>query len=245
MISGFDEFEFDLPEALLAKLIDAFDDLDAAPLDLENVSQLPEAQGIYQLLLDGEIVYIGKTDHKSGLLKRLSRHACKIQHRRNLTIPQVTFKAIRVYVFTAIDLESQLIRHYRGKFAVSWNNSGFGSNDPGRNRDKTAALPNTFDVLYPIDLDHPLQLGRSGEMTVQAALEALRIELPYTLRWDSHAELMDAIITVPARAVTTREVIIQSLNALPSGWQATALAGRVILYKAVDDTYPGQIIGRS
>jgi hypothetical protein len=126
VIAGFSEFEFDLPDALLASLIVAFDNMNSAPLDLEHVGELPEAQGVYQLYLDDEIVYIGKTDAKSGLLKRLSRHACKIQHRQNLTVAQVTFKAIRVFVFTAVDLESQLIRHYRGVSPVSWNNGGFG-----------------------------------------------------------------------------------------------------------------------
>jgi hypothetical protein len=208
VIAGFSEFEFDLPDALLASLIVAFDNMNSAPLDLEHVGELPEAQGVYQLYLDDEIVYIGKTDAKSGLLKRLSRHACKIQHRQNLTVAQVTFKAIRVFVFTAVDLESQLIRHYRGVSPVSWNNSGFGSNDPGRNRDKTAALPNTFDVRYPINLDQEVLLPRSGEVTIQGALEMLRSSLPYTLRWDPSQSMREESLDLPATPVTARSVIL-------------------------------------
>src|SRR4051812_27375677 len=110
----------------------------------ENVGQLPEAQGVYQLSLDGVVVYIGKTDADAGLKNRLTRHSYSIQQRSNLDPSHVTFKAVRVYVFTAMDLETQLIRHYGG---ASWNSSGFGSNDPGRNRDHTKLKHDGFDAL--------------------------------------------------------------------------------------------------
>jgi hypothetical protein len=36
------------------------------------------------------------------------------------------------------------------------------------------------------------------------------------------------------------------VSELPKGWQATALAGRIILYKEKEDNYPaGRIIARS
>ncbi len=219
--------------------------MQSAPLTTEQVSEIPEAKGVYQLLLNDEIAYIGKTDAKSGLLKRLTRHACKIQHRQNLEVDEVSFKAIRVFVFTAVDLESQLIGHYRGRSSVSWNNSGFGSNDPGRNRDKTAALPNTFDVRYPVDLNRPISLAKSGEVTVKVALDTLRSDLPYTLRFRTSQELKDTSLTLPERRVTAREVLKQALGALNPGWQATALEGRIIIYKETDDHYPGYVIARS
>jgi hypothetical protein len=111
-MKGFIEFEFDLPEALLTNLVRVFDSMDSADLTQENVAQIADAQGVYQLLLDGQLVYIGKTDAEAGLRKRLERHARTIQHRLNLDATRVTFKAVRVFVFTAIDLETQLIRHY-------------------------------------------------------------------------------------------------------------------------------------
>lgn len=249
MIAGFQEFEFDLPDALLTRMIMAFDNMDAATLSHEHVSKIPEAQGVYQLIAGREIVYIGKTDSEAGLSKRLWRHARVIQHRSNLRVADVSFKAIRVFVFTAMDLETQLIKHYKGQSSVSWNNSGFGSNDPGRNRDKTRANPKSFDVLYPIDLNEKVALKVSGRIPIESALQALRQELPYTLRVENscmHPDFVGVTVDLPKTPISTEKLLTRIVTALPKGWQATALAGRVILYKEQEDGYPaGRIIARS
>jgi hypothetical protein len=52
MTAGFREFEFNLPDALLSSLVTAFDVMESGPLALENASQLPEAQGVYQLIYE-------------------------------------------------------------------------------------------------------------------------------------------------------------------------------------------------
>lgn len=150
---GYTEFEFDLPGALLTRLIEVLDALDAAPLDVANLLGIPEEQGVYQLLLDDRVVYIGKTDAEAGLHKRLSRHARKIIHRVGLDPRRVSFKTVRIFVFTAMDLESDLIRHYGGVKALDWNGSGFGSNDPGRERDTTKIDSKNYDATFPIDID--------------------------------------------------------------------------------------------
>jgi hypothetical protein len=249
---GFHEFEFDLPDALLSKLIESFDQMEGASLSREHLLDIPDAQGVYQLLLRGEIVYIGKTDSEAGLRRRLSRHASTIQHRANLDVRSVTFRAIRVFVFTAIDLETQLIRHYRGKTGVTWNNSGFGSNDPGRQRDWTAAKPSSFDVMYPIDLMQKISLGLSGTVTLSEAIHLVRRELPYTFRVEGtsrvvlHKDFNEISIKVSKKPLTVREAITDIVAKLPSGWQATALAGRIVLYREAVDNYPsGRIIARS
>lgn len=249
MIDGFAEFEFDLPEALLTSIIAAFDSMHGASLSQANVGKVPESQGVYQLVLNGQIVYIGKTDSAAGLLQRLTRHAWTIQHRTNLNVADVSFKAIRVFVFTAMDLETQLIKHYKEHSSVSWNNSGFGSNDPGRNRDKTRAKATSFDVLYPIDLDKKIRLEIAGSMPVATALQALRQALPYTLRVESsgaHPDLDGLTISISENPTTVRETLESIVSRLPVGWQATALAGRIILYKERVDDYPAaRIIARS
>jgi hypothetical protein len=249
VIAGFREFEFDLPDALLSSMVVAFDNMEGATLSGEHVAKIPEAQGVYQLILQGRIVYIGKTDSEAGLSKRLGRHAWTIQHRNNLKVADVLFKAIRVFVFTAMDLETQLIKHYKKGSPVSWNNSGFGSNDPGRNRDKTRAKANSFDVLYPIDLDEKVALNLPGPTPVASALQALRQALPYTLRVEelgTHPDFDGRKVTLPKGASSTRKLLTAIVSALPSGWQATALAGRIILYKEKEDDYPAaRIIARS
>ena len=155
-MDGYLEFEFDLPVALLTNLVSVFSKMDGTPLLSTNITVIPEAQGVYQLSYQGSLAYIGKTDAEAGLRRRLDRHARTIQHRRNLDPSEVTFKAIRVFVFTAMDLESQLIKHYNAVATVPWNNSGFGSNDPGRERDTTNLKPDGFDAQFPVDIDREI-----------------------------------------------------------------------------------------
>ena len=252
MPPGYREFEFDLPQALLSHLIQAFDAMDVGSLAPEVVSEIPEAQGVYQLFHQNRLVYIGKTDAQAGLRQRLNRHAWTIQHRRNLDPAEVTFKAIRVFVFTAIDLETQLIQHYRAA-GVAWNFSGFGSNDPGRQRDTTNARPEGFDAQFPVDLNRTITLEIEPPATAFSVLAALRKSLPYTLRFEaasrmsrrSHPDLENATVTLPAVPYTTREWLTHIIQNLPHGWQGTLLAGRVILYKEVRNYAFGEIIARS
>jgi hypothetical protein len=252
-ITGFREFEFDLPDALLRSMVATFDVMESALLDLPHLAKIPDAQGVYQLLVGEEIVYIGKTDSEAGLAKRLERHAWTIQHRSNLSVESVSFKAVRVYVFTAIDLETQLIKHYKSRSSIGWNNSGFGSNDPGRNRDDTRANPTSFDVLFPIDLDQEIELDVVGDMTAASALQELRRKLPYTVRSQSapgnprapHPDLESARLIVPRKPTTTRQMMALIVASLPPGWQATALAGRIILYSEHKDYASGMVIARS
>jgi hypothetical protein len=247
-IPGFTEFEFDLPDALLKSLVSIFDDIAGAPLLPENADQLPEVQGVYQLSLDGVVVYIGKTDAEAGLKNRLRRHSYSVQHRANLNPLHVAFKAVRVYVFTAMDLETQLIRHYG---SASWNFSGFGSNDPGRNRDDTKLKPEGFDANYPIDIDRQLDIEWSENPTAAEVVTRLKVALPYTLRYQVrpksrviHDDFTDAQVTLPATQQTVRTLVEAVIQALPKGWQATALPSRVILYKENKEYLYGQTIAR-
>ena len=182
---GYREFEFDLPGALLDHLVRALNGMKYAPLNVESLGSVPEAQGVYQLFLDGELVYIGKTDAESGLYRRLTRHSDKIKHRRGLDPARVTFKAIRIFVFTAMDLETQLIKHYGGTGGTKWNGSGFGANDPGRNRDNSK--PGEFDQEFPIDIDHELDEDFSGRQAASAVATKLKNILPYTFRFETQS----------------------------------------------------------
>jgi hypothetical protein len=231
-------------------MVSTLDGMGSAPLTHPALQEIPEGQGVYQLLLRGSPVYIGKTDSDAGLHERLTRHAWSIQNRSNLDVVTVSFKAVRIFVFTAMDLETQLIRHYAKKGSQLWNKSGFGSNDPGRNRDHTRVKPTSFDALYPIDLDQAVTLADSGHMSVMKGLALLRNELPYTLRAvgkkKGHPDLRESIMGVPNGTTSCREMMQLAIAALPTGWQATALAGRVILYKESVDDYPAaRIIARS
>jgi hypothetical protein len=248
MTLGFRDFEFDLPNALLYHLVSVLDGMEQGPLTNEGLDGVPEAQGVYQLFLDRRLVYIGKTDAEAGLLKRLARHSRKILHRQGLDPSRVTFKAVRIFVFTAMDLETQLIRHYTGKDGTRWNGSGFGANDPGRERD--TSRPGTFDSEFPIDIDRPLGIDLSGTRSAGEVLARIKAILPYTLRFQSaskgsrkpHAELEATTVTMTANANTPRAALIELTTQLPSGWQATALSALIILYREYKDNYPNAVV---
>lgn len=254
MTAGYREFEFDLPAALLAKLIEILEGMTTASLTMANVDAIPNEQGVYQLFLNDQLVYIGKTDGDAGLKQRLSRHSWTIQNRVNLSAANVQFKAVRIFVFTAVDLETQLIRHYAAVGArPAWNYSGFGSNDPGRNREDTEVDPEGFDALYSVDIDHTFDMPIETPATAAAVLLALKNFLPYVFRFEGirprsrtpHTDFQNTTVTLPDKAVTIRSTLTALLSQLPPGWQATTLPGRVIIYKENRAYAHGTVIARS
>ena len=245
-IQGFAEFEFDLPKALKAELIRLLDAMGSAPLTQATTCELADAQGVYQLFYNDVLMYVGKTDAESGLRTRLTRHARKVLQRPTLT-GAVTFKAVRILVFTAMDLETQLIQHYRevsGAASVPWNGSGFGSNDPGRRRELTNKNPDGFDAQHPIDIDRQAGWLQPGTMIIAEALADLKSALPYTLRYETllnaqgraqrgqpHPDLLAATVIIPPPPQTVRNLMRLFCVGLGPDWQATVFASHVILYK--------------
>ncbi|MCE8005287.1 GIY-YIG nuclease family protein [Billgrantia ethanolica] len=237
-----EELEFDLPTKLLEELVKLFDEMTEGPLDTSTISSsVKEEQGVYQLFKDGELVYIGKTDSDAGLKRRLLRHSKKIQSRNNLDVEQVGFKAIRVYVFTAMDLEGLLIKHYREKgIRPGWQHSGFGSNDPGRERDSTEVKDDSFDALYPINLDEVVILeSDSNTMKVADLLTQMKNQLHYNIRFQTepprsrnpHPELKEKEVTVDSLEGTTFQYLQRAKRALGDSWRIMTLPGYVIIYK--------------
>jgi hypothetical protein len=66
MSAGFVEFEFDLPEALLAGVTSKLTEMAGASLVHANLADIPEAQGVYMLLYRGDVACIGKDRCGSG-----------------------------------------------------------------------------------------------------------------------------------------------------------------------------------
>ncbi len=259
MTPGYAEFEFDLPSALLADLVNKFAEIESASLTTANVATIPNQQGVYQLFLETDgirrLVYIGKTDAKHGLSVRLARHAKKILHRQNLESSKVYFKALRIFVFTAVDLEAQLIAHYGGNKTVPWNGSGFGSNDPGVERDTTKYKKTHFETQFPIDVDRVLDFKLPESATAHEILSTLKSSLPYLIRFQSaergkrtpHPDLKATTVDLSRLNLMTPENVIRRVvEALPKGWHATMLPSHIILYKDDDRRFPsGRLIGRS
>ena len=246
MADGYVEFEFDLPDALLGQLLSVLGKMNGALLSANQVQTVPDVQGIYQLFLKDKLVYIGKTDAEAGLKQRLTRHSRTITHRKNLNAADVKFKAARILVFTTMDLETQLIGHHGGTKAVPWNNSGFGANDPGRQRDMTALKEKGFDTQFPIDIDQPLELELPAQPTAFEAIRSASRVAPYTVRVEGDPELKEKIVELPIRPLTMRTLLSKIISRLSPGWQATKLPGRIIMYRENEDNYPGsEVIKRS
>lgn len=248
--AGFRQFEFALTDALIAQLITCLDGMDTAELSPVVTAEIPNGQGVYQLFLDGELVYIGKTDNEAGLQYRLQRHANLVLSRDNLTGGRVTFKAVQVLVFSAMELETMLIKHYAidGK-VPPWNNSGFGSNDPGRERDTTKYKTNHFSVLYPISLIRPVSAPLKAGLSVRDALKLLKSELPFLLRFQGMRvkknDLTDTVLPHDITGQSVEDTLKALVTLLPVGWQATHLPGYIILYKENRDYVHGKIIAKS
>lgn len=252
-LKGYVEYEIDIERVLRGDLPELVARTTEAPLTAEAVVAIPEgAKGAYVLLVDGYPVYAGKTDTRHGFRDRLNRHAFTIQNRKNLDPDKITFKAIRILVFSNLDVEAILIKEMRkaDKGALRWNFSGFGSNDPGHNREGQKPAP--FDVQYPVNIDRPLQLVKPGGYQLLALLVGLKEHLPFYLRYETdlkpgtdneyidyrkgHVDQRDAGLVEVDNSDTTRTLLTKIMAALPPGWRTTVFPGRVILYKE-DRTY--------
>ena len=229
---GYGEFEIDIEEVLRQTLPSAFIVVEPAPLNSRAVNDLPlGSKGAYLLFLDGKMVYAGKTDTRHGFQQRLGRHSFSVQHRVGLDPLKMTFKALRIMVFSAFDVEAILINEMRrlDADALTWNDSGFGSNDPGRKRDD--GEPADFDKEFPVDIDRELEDMPAEEMTVAKVLKAAKAASPYLLRYGIPVAHAHTPVETPAKPWTMRLVIEAVMAVLPEEYQATVFHGRVILYR--------------
>lgn len=256
MTPGYSELEFDLPSALLSAILDRLETIEPGSLTAGAIAELPEEQGIYALYLKNplRLVYIGKTDSDSGLKHRLIRHARKLIGRQNIGPGDVEFRAIRLFVFTAMDIESALISHYGGVNSVPWNGSGFGSNDPGKERDTTAYKTDHWDTQYPIILDKCYVEFEPGTYKVSDVMRDLKAGLPFLLRYQRpsrarssfHPDFEQTSVVIHNQRMTSRETLEAVMAALPIGWHATALPSHIIAYKDDSRRFPsGQLLALS
>ncbi|RYJ31405.1 hypothetical protein CU044_0415 [Streptomyces sp. L-9-10] len=223
------DFTLSITKALGDQLAAALRGLDRAPLAEENIARLKEKPGVYQLHLNGEFVYVGKAD--KSLPTRLRNHLRKISGRRNISLDEMAFSCLYVAEdFSALAPEQLLITYYKDNGEIPWNNNGFGNKDPGRQRDSTVLKRNHFDVLFPIDLDRPIEGLQAGKVTLQELLETIKVGLPYNFRYGKSAEFKTRSVHVPAVGMTADEVFQLVSAEIPTKWQVAALMGYVIMY---------------
>jgi Eco29kI restriction endonuclease len=225
-----DEFRLSMTRALADQLATGLDNLTPAPLDMRRIGHLQDRPGIYQLYQDGLLVYVGKAE--LSLPGRLTKHYRKLSGREN--VGAMTFACLYVDEdLHAVAPERLLITRYVGAGLAPWNNSGFGNNDPGKERDTTGVKDDHFDALHPARLDWPCETIGAGAYNLAQLLVYLKADLPYTFRYQRASFHADLTINVPRGPLTADELftlIGSTVAEFDERWQITALIGYVIMY---------------
>ena len=244
----FREFEIDIVSALRLQLVDAFEKLDLGPLSKELVESLPDGQGVYLLHHGSYLVYVGKSEN---LKKRLTGHRRKISGRHGIGVGDIYFKCLFLHKnWATLAPEASLIKYYSSsESSAEWNGNGFGTHDPGRNRETTDQQPQGFDARYPIRDDWPCDWVQAGDWNCHELLLSLKEKLPFLLRFEkvgkspkgSHPDYKDLSISVPENGMPARNLLRLILRHLPE-WQATVFPGHMILYKESNSYIHGEVL---
>lgn len=226
------EFRLSITRALADQLERSLATLSPQPLTRDNIDALPPRAGVYQLYLGDDVVYIGKAE--SSLPVRLRKHFTKISGRKNIDPTEVGFTCLFVDEdLSAVAPERTLIDRYKAAGLAPWNFNGFGSNDPGQNRDTTVFEKDHFDVRFPAGLDWVCQDIPAGSYVASDLLKRVKKSLPYLFRYQ-RATFHDRLnVTVPHEAPTADElftVLGAAIAAYDPKWQIVALPGYVIMY---------------
>ncbi|MFI0233519.1 Eco29kI family restriction endonuclease [Streptomyces sp. NPDC017086] len=233
------DFRLSITQALGDQLADALDDLSPAPLTESNLSELEDRPGVYQLYRNGEFVYVGKAD--KSLPTRIQKHLRKVSGRQGISLSEMTFTCLYVAEdFSALAPEKLLIKNYKERGEIPWNNNGFGNNDPGKRRDETVVKENHFDALFPIDLGRMIPRIKPGTTTIAKLLAHVSKEAPYTFRYEKKkvGSAYKGTIQVPETDLTVDQLFALIARSLPEEWQIAVLPGRAILYPDNGRTYP-------
>jgi hypothetical protein len=245
----FAHFEIDLVTALAEQLVAAFAKLEEGTLTLEHINEVPHAQGVYHLFREGTLVYVGKDE--DDLRKRLTEHREKIAGRRNIDVGEMGFKCLTLHKnWAALAPEASLIKHYQTQPNIcEWNGNGFGSHDPGRNRETTNQHQEGFDSIFEIRDDWPCKGIKAGRYNARELLILLKTELPFLLRYQTkarhyragHEDYDDVTVEVPHDEMPAIELLKLVTQHLP-GWQATRFPSYMILYKEKREYKFGTVI---
>jgi hypothetical protein len=234
-------FRFDLPIAVTEQLAAQLDQMKSSPLSDEELSQLRNyqnhlaevqnlpkiQQGVYVIYLGRKAVYAGKADK---LYSRLGDHKFKLSGRRDIDQTKIGFKCLLLESSWSTSAnESLLIEHYRKRGECEWNMNGFGINDPGKNRD--GAIPNKFDVAFPINEDWPVT-NVNDEETAKELLEKLKSQLPFLLRYSLDDDAGKKKINLKDVPRTAKDVVLKVAQKLGTEWQLMLFNGYMTLYKA-------------
>ena len=237
-------FSLNITEALRSQLTAAMRRLHPAPLTIENLAAVEARPGVYILLDEDGPTYIGKAD--KSLRSRLADHFRKLSGRTGNILGRIKFQCLYIEEdIAAIAPERMLIKGLAEVSALRWNNTGFGNNDPGKERDSSQVKHNHFDAQFPIDLTFRVALEPPADQpTIGDLMPELKRTMPFVFRYPK-LDRETAALRVPREAfgVHTVEDAMQVLaRNLPENWKIIALPGYVIAYPGVQpDAYPSRV----
>lgn len=166
-------FRFEVGPAILIQLLEKLKTLEAGSIQEGRKGKFP---GFYQLFLDGNPVYIGKTARPIGT--RMREHLKTMRGRIDLA--RMTCKFVYVEDPSLVDVaEGALIRVFAAHNAAEWNTSGFGSKAPGYGRQGTQVA--AWSELFPADLNLPVTAGNKKSLTLKKLINQLNGRGPVTL----------------------------------------------------------------
>src|SRR2546423_657374 len=114
----FELFDFDLPGAVTEQLEKRLQSMTTSSLTEQALAELATfqeqhklRQGVYQLLLKDEIVYVGKATH---VRERLEQHFWKLRGRQKINLEDVAFRCLVLHGnWSTSANEDLLIAHYK------------------------------------------------------------------------------------------------------------------------------------
>ena len=242
---GFSLFDFDMPRAVMEQLIEQFDTLNEIELTTEALKELrtfqhqqKSKQGVYMLYYNNALVYVGKTN--KSLVDRLGKHLFKLSGRQGIKPKNLAFKCLYLEEnWRTLTHEEALINHYKGAGSCEWNQSGFGNNDPGHDRDTTHWKPEGFDAKYPINPDYEIDV-EARQWDLYELLTYIKTSLPYLLRFQredkakgktAHPDYRSRTVSITSERMSAGKLLRSVTDALGANWQLTVLPGYMILYK--------------
>lgn len=166
-------FRFELGPAILAQLLET---LRRAPLrPIRDALKEARHPGFYQIFLDGDPKYVGKTSR--SIRARLREHVSKLRGR--VELERVGAKFAFVEDPSLVDVSENALIDYFGEHGLAeWNATGFGSKVTGYRRGKQIA--SQWAQKYPANLDWPITAGRAESISLYDLIKQIASASPIT-----------------------------------------------------------------
>lgn len=224
-------YNFNFLDTVSEQLFERLKQVEATSLTADALVELGEfqrengsKQGVYVLHLDGVPVYIGKADNMRA---RLTKHMKKISGRQNITSGQISYKCLLLdkSMSTAAN-ETILMRMFQPH--GTWNKTGFGPNDPGKERDTTT--PSSFDSAHPIRVDFPVD-GVEDAETIESLFRKMKASLPYVFRYEAlPVAIASRTLELSSTHRSAQALLAAAMATFDHGWRAAVLSYGMVIY---------------